>query len=328
MDRFSQIFAVDRALRAARTAVSRQKLRELLEDCSESTLTRVVREMRDQLRAPIEYDRVRCGYRYAPQPDGTPFELPGLWFSAAELYALLTCQRLLGAIQPGLLDEHLNPLKIRIDQIFRAQRLKPAEVGRRVRIEAMASRTPQATVFKPLASALLQRRQLQIVYHGRARDDVTERRVSPQRLLHYRDNWYLDAWDHDKHGLRTFSVDRVRSARLLTDTAQEMADAELDAYLSPSYGIFSGSVRHLAVLRFERDRARWVADERWHPDQKGTWLDDGTYELRIPYGDARELVMDIMRYGPDVMVVGPAELRARVAEGLRAAAEKYADRGA
>lgn len=59
------------------------------------------------------------------------------------------------------------------------------------------------------------------------------------------------------------------------------------------------------VLRFSPDRASWVADERWHPQQVGRFQIDGSYELEVPCRDSRELVMDILRHGPDVEVSHP-----------------------
>lgn len=73
-----------------------------------------------------------------------------------------------------------------------------------------------------------------------------------------------------------------------------------------------------------RKQSRWVADEQWHPQQAGRFLEDGRYELRVPYSDPRELVMDILKHGPDVEVMAPSELRAAVADRLRAASGQYA----
>ncbi|MBI2227431.1 MAG: WYL domain-containing protein [Betaproteobacteria bacterium] len=64
--------------------------------------------------------------------------------------------------------------------------------------------------------------------------------------------------------------------------------------------------------RLTAEHPRWVADEWWQPRQVGQFLTDGSYELRIPYRDERELVMDILKYGPDVEVVGPESLRKQV----------------
>ena len=81
-------------------------------------------------------------------------------------------------------------------------------------------------------------------------------------------------------------------------------------------GIFSGKEVKWATLKFTPERARWTASERWHSKQIGKYLDDGSYELKVPYSKAPELIIDIMKYGPDVEVVEPQELRKAVQENL------------
>jgi predicted DNA-binding transcriptional regulator YafY len=146
--------------------------------------------------------------------------------------------------------------------------------------------------------------------------------VSPQRLAHYRDNWYLDAWCHSRQALRSFAVDRIRRVKVLDTPADNIPEIQLDAHFADGYGIFAGAAKHTAILRFTPQRARWVADERWHPQQQGRFLDDGAYELQIPYADSRELVMDILRHVPEVEVVAPEELRQEIRARLIAALER------
>jgi proteasome accessory factor C len=100
-------------------------------------------------------------------------------------------------------------------------------------------------------------------------------------------------------------------------------EQELDDHFASAYGIFGGKADKIAILRFTPEKARWVADERWHPQQEGRWLPDGRYELSIPYRSAHELVMDVMRHGPNVEVVTPDELRTEVKAQLARALEQY-----
>jgi proteasome accessory factor C len=186
----------------------------------------------------------------------------------------------------------------------------------------MAAR-PAGEWFQVLASATLQRRKLRLRYHGRGRDDITERTVSPQRIAHYRDNWYLDAWCEMRKGLRSFAVDKVKNALEMTDKAIDVAEKDLNVHYASSYGIFAGKANKTAVLRFSKERARWVADERWHPEQSGQFLTDGRYELRIPYREDKELIMDILRHGTDVEVVAPATLREKIAAQIKATMRIY-----
>ena len=279
--------------------------------------------MRDFLGAPIESDHQRGGYRYAEDAQDR-YELPGLWFSPAELFALVSIRQLLKGLQPSLLEVELAPLGKRIDALLAREQFGSGEAARRVRVLAMAGRPVPIPTFQRVSEAVLARRRLEFTYRGRGDDDETERSVCPQRLTRYRDNWYLDAWCHKREGLRTFALERIREPHLLPQPATELDDHLLDAHYAESYGIFAGPARQRALLRFSPHRARWVADETWHPEQRGRLLPDGAYELEIPYGRPDELILDVLRYGPDVEVLAPDELRHQIAERLRRAVAIYA----
>jgi predicted DNA-binding transcriptional regulator YafY len=320
MDRFDRIFDLHKLLSASRLPVSRQRIEQELE-CSRATAKRIIEAMRLYLNAPIKYDRQRNGYYY-DRGEGEMYELPGVWFNASELHALLNLQQLLGSIQPGLLEKQLAPLRGRIEELLKTEQAGGAETGRRIRVLQMGSR-PEGEHFQTIAGAVAGRKRMHISYYSRPREGLTEREISPQRLIHYRGNWYLDAFCHLRDGLRTFALDAVRSVTTLPTAAVEIPDEELDRHYSEAYGIFAGPADQTALLRFAPEAARWVAQEQWHSRQQGRWLDDGRYELRIPFHDHRELVMDILRYGPDLEVLEPENLRILVINRLKAATELY-----
>lgn len=319
MDSLQRIYKLHQVITSHRHPVSCQALQDELE-CSRATVRRAITEMRLYFNAPIEYSREQNGYHYA---DEQSFELPGLWFSSAEIYALLTAQQLLAQVQPGLLDAQLKPVRERIEKILATNHLGSNELASRVLILRMSGRNVEPECFGTIAGALLQRNNLHIDYHARGDDKNSSREISPQRLIHYRDNWYLDAFCHDKNALRSFAVERIRAAKVITQRCRDVPDAQLDAHYTSSYGIFAGEPEHTAVFRFTPERARWVADEHWHPQQQGFFLANGSYELRIPYADPRELVMDILKYGPDVEVIAPEALRREVKNKLFAALTIY-----
>lgn len=321
MDRLQRIYRLHQIISSHRLPVPHSVLQEKIE-CSRATINRIIQELRDYFNAPLQYDRERNGYYYALKP-GETFELPGVWFSSSELYALLAAQQLLEQAQPGLLEFQLKPLKQRIEKLLTAQHGDGSEVASRVRILQMAGRGVQPKNFQTVAGALLQRRHLSINYHGRGNDQTSQREISPQRLTHYRDNWYLDAFCHVRKDLRSFAVERITDAKMLQSTCHDVPEKQLDAHFSSAYGIFAGLPQQQAVLRFTAERARWVADEQWHPEQKGIFLENGSYELCIPYSDPREMVMDILKHGAEVEIVSPNALRQEVVRQLQAALVRY-----
>lgn len=323
MSTMERIYQIDQML-GHRPFVTRSELQERL-GISWATLKRDLAYMKDRLNAPITYDRDLGGYRFAKAPRvGPQYELPGLWFTAEEIHALLTMQHLLSNLDTGgLLGPQIQPLLARLTGLLGSADNPAEEVQRRIRIQTVGAREFHLDHFQAVGSALLRRKRLVIRYHARGTDEVTEREVSPQRLNHYRDNWYLDAWCHLRDGLRAFSVDAIEHAEILDKRAKDVSDKRLDEVLGSGYGVFSGDQIAWAVLRFTPERARWVASERWHRNQVGSFVEDGSYELRVPYADDRELIMDIMKYGSHCTVVEPEALRQRVADEISASLKHY-----
>ena len=308
MEQFDRIYELDALLKNNRHPVPLSRIMDELE-CARATAKRIIHRMRLFLDAPIEYDREHNGYYYDNRDGEHPYELPGLWFNTSELHALLTAETLLEKVDPGIYQHQLKPLKKRIEALLDKAGETHDETSRRIRILAIAQRHFNNHIFRHIATATLQRKQLIIEYEGRQQTGKTSRTVSPQRLVHYRYNWYLDAWCHLREEFRTFAVERITHAGATGKKAREFTEKELNNYFASAFGIFSGMATHTAILHFTPQRARWVAEEQWHPQQKSKWLENGYFELRIPYGNPTELIMDILKYGTDVEVIKPARLR-------------------
>ena len=319
MERTERFYKIEQLLRA-RSSVPLRTFLDTLE-ISRATFKRDLEYLRDRMNVPIEWDAESGGYRL--DPSAPRAELPGLWFSPAEAYALLTMQHLLENLQPGLLAPHVQPLLGRLTSILGRGDTSGGEIKRRIRVLHQAARRAKLEHFEVVASAVLKRRRLSIRHWNRGRNDETDRVISPQRLVHYRGNWYVDAWCHKADDVRSFALDAIRAADLLEEVAKEVPDSKLDPLFQSGYGIFAGTDLRWAKLRFSPERARWVASESWHPDQKSRFEAGGEYVLEVPYADDRELLMDILKFGPDVEVLAPAALRRRVAEAHRAAAAIY-----
>jgi len=196
-------------------------------------------------------------------------------------------------------------------------------VEKRIRIFQPGRRESKAAHFSIVAAALLKRARLWIRHYNRSEDRETEREISPQRLIHYRENWYVDAYCHMREALRSFAVDAIRDAVLRDTRAKEIPKAELDGHLASGYGIFAGRNVEWATLKFTAQAARWIAVQIWHPKQRARVEKDGSYVLELPYADDRELVMEILKYGADVEVLEPAALRKRVGDAIKLAAQRY-----
>ena len=322
MDRYERISTLHRLLKAAHYPIPLARLLTEL-SCSRATLYRDVAFLRDALGAPIESASLeQAAFRYE-LGEGERFELPGLWLTSDELAALLALNELISRSGPGVLAGALAPFKSRIESLLSDQGSGKALPIDRIRVIPWGERKLDQQVFRVVAGAVLERRQLRFRYRARTTNADSKRTTSPQRLTHYRDNWYLDVWDHDRDALRSFAVDRIAEPQALESIAIDIADADLNEVLASGYGIFAGVPKAWATIRFSAHAARWVADEHWHSQQKGEWLPDGRYELQVPYSKSKELLMDVLKYGPDAEILAPLPLREEMKSLLQLALGDY-----
>ncbi len=293
-------------------------------EISKATFKRDLEYLRDRMNASIVFDRAEGGYRFDQPNAGEKIELPGLWFSEKEATALVLMQHLLDNLdQGGLISSHIDPLVEIIDGILGQSEVSAKELRKRIKVFGMSARKNSLENFEEVGNALLKRQRLQIEYYSKGANETTNREVSPQRLIFYRDNWYLDAYCHMRKGLRSFALDGVRQAVLLNKKTEEISEKELHENFAESYGIFSGKASQRAKLRFTPERARWVAGETWHGQQVSSFDKEGNYILEFDYNQDPELVMEILKHGSGVEVLAPASLKKRVIEELKKNLSRY-----
>ncbi len=323
MNRLERFYKIDQLLQD-RKVISRDDFLSILE-ISLATFKRDLEYMRDRFNAPVIYDPELRGYRYEKSSSNkTKFSLPGLWFSEQEIFALITMQQLLENLDQGsIIGPHIQPFLARLDAVIGEGESSSKEIRKRIKLVEMGRRVQGSHFFSEVGVALFKRQRIKIQYYARASNQITLREISPQRLIHYRDNWYLDAWCHMRDGLRGFSLDGIRAITTVNKKATEVPIKSLDQFLAASYGIFAGESKHIAKLKFTPERARWVAAELWHPDQKGSFDESGAYILEFPYSDDRELLLDIAKHGAAVEVLSPKALRDKVRQEHEAAFLQY-----
>jgi len=317
MSKLDHLQQLHRLLKSHRRPVPLATIAQRLE-CSERTVRRLIDEMKIWFDAPLDYDKPKNGWYYAGDDE---FEIPGMWLTSAELQSLTLLLHVLESFGNGLLNDELATVEKQIRQLLKARDINPGAFSERIKVLSQASRTTPGKTFQQVGDALLQRQQLQIDYKSYS-NQRSKRAISPQTLVYYRENWYLDAWCHLRNDLRTFSLARIERIQSSDAKALDVKPADLQQHFAVSYGIFAGTAKHSARLRFLPQIAREIAQQRWHPKQQGEW-DGDEYVLSFPYSDERELIGDIQKHLPHVIVEAPAGLRKTITRNLRVALEQW-----
>jgi proteasome accessory factor C len=311
MENLHRLFVLDKLFHSHRYPVPVATILDHLE-CSLSTFKRLIQVLKDQYNYPIVYSREYRGYRYEKNQ---AVQISGTWFSSSELQAFLMIKNLIEPLQPGLLSQYVQPLVHYVENNLLQRQNINYQKTKRIKIIPIAHHYLRPEIFLPLCQAVLEGHRVHIEYqdiHGK----ITTRDISPQGLVYYKNNWYLDAWCHLRASLRTFWAASICRVERLNEPAEVIDDEIIKQAFEPSYGIFSGPARFTAHLRFSGKAALRIRNSLWHPDQIQRPQQDGCLDLELPYSDHRELLMDILRYGAEVEVLAPESLRLALKEEL------------
>lgn len=191
-----------------------------------------------------------------------------------------------------------------------------------------ASNEPFTRTFAAVARGWAEGRVVELTYDP---GTGTEKRTRVQPYFLEPDaalrSVYLIGFDEPAGAMRTYKVERIRSATLTTDR-YEIPDAfDPDAWLANSWGIWSSDSTPAARvrLRFDASVAHRVREAIWHRSQELVELDGGGVELTVTVAGTVEIRPWILSWGDEVEVVEPPALRQSVATAMRDAAARYAD---
>lgn len=294
----------------------RRRLAEKYE-VSERQIQKDLEIIRHGLRLPLCRDG--DGYYFEHMP-----RLPTVSYTFSEAMALLLAARAAQAA-PGINSAELAAAIARLESLFPAD-FAPLLRQATDRLPKSASAPHRQDMLALLHRALVERRQVRIVYATGSRGgEVNERVVEPYHIMPYVRSWQLVAFCHKRQAVIEFKLDRIRQADLLEESYTIPPDFDLEAYLGDGWGLLRGKAGppEDVELLFEPEAGRWVAEEQWHRSQQVETLPDGRVRVKFHVGVTPEFMSWVMYYGSRVQVVRPEGLRAQVAEELRKATGVY-----
>ncbi|GAB4559006.1 MAG: WYL domain-containing protein [Anaerolineae bacterium] len=317
--RISRILELVQLIAAAPRRYLRRDLAERFE-ISERMIQKDLEVIRHGLKLSLVHSPE--GYYFEEMP-----QLPALQYTFSEALALLLGVQAARQVS-GVGSVELAAAVARLEALF------PPEFTpllRQIRKEPVMAvqREHRQEMLMLLHQALIQGRKVRIVYETRSRGgEITERVVRPYYIMPYVRSWQLIAYCEWREDELMFKVDRIREATLLDERYQIPDDFDLEAYLGSTWGIMRGEAGEPVdvVLRFEQEAGSWVSEEYWHPSQQVEEQPDGSVLFRLHVAVTPELVNWLLYYGRRVEVLEPPELRERVVEEHRRAAEMYEER--
>ncbi|MGM0597941.1 MAG: helix-turn-helix transcriptional regulator [Myxococcota bacterium] len=291
-------------------------------EVSATTFKRDLKELKNNNNYVIEYNR--NNKRYEINKEKSKLQLPGIWLSSEECHSLVVFSNIVEGTFPELEKNKLNKFIESVENIVKENGVNPKKFKEKIKYKPFEKRIQNPEFFNLVLTALINEKKFEFNYFSRqsSKQKAKTRLVSPLKMITYRNSWYLIGYCHQNNELRTFAVELIRQVKIKNVGIRQVSNKELERYLSEGFGIYCGKADKNAKLKFSPRAAQWIQHEKWHVKQKISWQ-NGYLIMEFPYVSHQELVMEILRYSPEVEVLEPEELRKEVIRKLKEAIKNY-----
>jgi predicted DNA-binding transcriptional regulator YafY len=298
-----------------------RKLAEKFE-ISHKQAQRDIEFMRDRLKAPLVYIPDRRGYIYDKRYS---YEFPPIWLDEEELLALFLALRLASTMPDRSLK---NSLKIFLQKFltFRSSdaSINLVDIEKKVSVKNIQYYRVDEMVFHKAINALFRNLPLKILYYSPHKNEATERIIQPLHLLCYMGSWHLISFCTMRNALRDFALSRIHYIEPVSEKISlPNSIPSVKEYLRKNFGLISGNSSIEISLKFTPGVSKWISEQIWHSGQVVTINNDGSLFLKFPVSNFMEVKREILKYGSNVEVISPPELREDIRQEIKKMARIY-----
>lgn len=273
---------------------------------STKTVQRDLDYLRDELNAPIEYDRQENGYRYAR----SDYVLPFLPVDGKDLFSIGVAAQVLALLGASPLARDLKACYARLAELMPpAVRLSPESVMEKLALRANAFRPVREETWQAVAESLQRGVALSIRYRHAGERPGEPRVIRPYALILSARDWMLLAPEASGSQVKSFYLARIENAKPTNERYAIPRDFDPDAFYRDTFGIFVGGGQPFRFrVRFSPEASDEVRETRWHPRQKLEVSERGEAILELPVRSIREARRFVLGYGSDAVVLAPPDL--------------------
>jgi predicted DNA-binding transcriptional regulator YafY len=288
-------------------------------EVSERTVRRDLELMRDQLGAPLEYDRERRGYTYR-----RPFELPPLELTEEEIEAIWIAHQWLRQVRGTPYEQAMQRAwnKIALSFGLNASLMDSWPIATGADTTRGSGFSSIDTTFRKLEQAAQENCVVRIEYHSLSTDRVTAREIEPILLYLSSEGCYCIAFCRLRSDYRTFHVGRIRKLTVTGERFEPHCGFRHEDYFAGSLGVMRGDLREISI-RFTHEQARYLDEHPCHHSQRRHSEDAEGVTYAFTLADNLETLRWILSFGAAATVLEPRDLRLQVIAEIEKSLMKY-----
>jgi len=132
-------------------------------------------------------------------------------------------------------------------------------------------------------------------------------KIQPYGIV-YGEKTYLLGFNEEKNGFRYYFLHKIKDPKVVDEYFDKDENFNLKNYLKNSFGIYQEEPMKIE-LQFSKEVKDAIKDYNLHPTQKLKFNSDGTTTVTLEAGGKYEICWHLFRWGKDVKIIAPQELK-------------------
>ena len=290
-------------------------------EVSQRTIERDFERLRDDLKAPLEYDKSKNMYHYT---DST-FSIPNVILTEGELFTVSTLFPLMEQYKNTPLESSFKNIMEKLVS-FLPDTVSVNSSFLNQDISFISDPLPKINenIFNLIFDAIKSRKVLSIEYQSSKSQKSKEKTFDAYKVICQKGNWYVFGFEHETRDFRVYSLARIQNAELTNEFFKIPNDFDIEKQIDLEFGIWNnpGKTEEYEIL-FAKETSRYVLEREWHKDQIIKQQEDGSVLLKFKSNQSQMIYTWLLSFGNNATVIKPEELREKIRAECEKIVEKY-----
>ncbi|HDL01898.1 MAG TPA: YafY family transcriptional regulator [candidate division Zixibacteria bacterium] len=290
---------------------------KLAEECgvTERSIYRDIISL-SEMNIPIYYEN---GYKLASDNF-----LPPLNFSIEEYQLLKTALESSPLIKTDKYSKIYKSLIVKIDSCLSdnvQKEKKYSPLTTRIEIKDSIDDEHSIQFYELIEKAISTQKIISLKYVS-IKSGESQREVNPYFIIFRGSAFYFVGYCHLKKEYRTFRMNRIIDVSITDKDFIKSDDISAESYFEGSWSVFSGKPVDVVAL-FSGDAAKVILSSVHHQNEQKEQLENGFVKYSVTTKGLEEIQRWLLRFGAEVEIVTPQELRFSLLRIGQALTEKY-----
>ncbi|NNM87326.1 MAG: WYL domain-containing protein [Phycisphaerae bacterium] len=225
------------------------------------TVRRYIEFMRDDLGAPIIFDRPSQSYKFSH----TTWSMPNVHLSLEELQSLAVAVKSITPTVPAPFAQPLESLLAKLlDALPEDDQMEIRRAQKQIVFLPVPVSSKGSAWVGPLLEAIRGEWTVDMVYFALSRNQETQRRFDPYHLRYFMGTWYVVGYDHLTKHWPVLNLARIRKLTV-TEDFYRVRSFDPDIFFKNSFGISVGGTPQKVSIKLTGWNAKTAGERIWPP---------------------------------------------------------------